>query len=170
MAKILNPSHLDSILKTVDPLIPSPYELNWPIYLLPKPLKMIPGGLEKGGYEGFFMRNVDQKWQTDLFGRYFAWNTLGKFFLVHRHHIKIILGSIWSGIYTHGVGTRGRTKIAHLNLDLKLYITPAFRIIVWAACQMTKISSWCHPQTVKRFYLIKSNHNSRDKVQITKKK
>ncbi len=33
----------------------------------PNPLNMIPEGLEKVGYEGFFIRNVDQKW------RFMAW-------------------------------------------------------------------------------------------------
>ncbi len=40
----------------------SPVYFKWPLYLVPKPLNVIPEGLEKVGYEGFFMRNVDQKW------------------------------------------------------------------------------------------------------------
>ena len=86
---------------------------NSPVYflmapllcLVPKPLNMIPEGLEKVGYEGFFMRNVDQKWRfiTWAFFTYNLyrsfWSTLRmkylsypSFFLVPGHHIKRMWG------------------------------------------------------------------------------
>ena len=43
-----------STLHLVGPLKPSPYELKCPLYLLPKPLNMIPESLEKVGYRSFW--------------------------------------------------------------------------------------------------------------------
>ncbi len=93
----------------VDPLIPSPYELKCPLYLVPEPLNMTQKVLEKVGYDGFFMRMVNNSHEIPFVPIFFLsiGITLKECGVILRGHLSL-----------HGIDTRGRTIInPHHNLQ-----------------------------------------------------